>query len=128
MLTESCFLYVNTNDVFFERAAMSRYFQLILFDKHTPSMEKGFVLQGMVCSVLIQGFLIARTGYQQMYGNCSWLFFPCTCQVQTQPNKMFYFHRSCHWSDIPVAEIYQRNAALRVTANFPGDVLARARA
>lgn len=91
-------------------------------------MEKGFLLQQMVCSVLIQGFLIARTGNQQMYGDSSRLFFLCTCQVQTQPNEMFYFHHSCHWSDIPVAKVCQRNAVLRVTANFPGDVLARATA
>lgn len=126
----SCHVKVLPFDILQEPVLVTWTFEVIVheFDKFSPSMEKGLVLQPMVCSVLIQGFLIARTAdiWSADIWRLSRLFFLCISQVQTQPNKIFYFHHSCHWSDTPVAKIYQRNAVLRVTANFPGDVLARA--
>lgn len=44
----------------------------------------------------------------------------------TSPECYLCFHHSCHWFDMPVSEICQRLAMLTVTADFPGDVLARA--
>ena len=85
----SCDVKVLPFDILQEPVLITRTFEVIVheFDKFSPSMEKGLVLQPMVCSVLIQGFLIARTGNQQIYGNCHVCFFCVLAKSRLNPIK-----------------------------------------
>lgn len=107
----SCDVKVLPFDILQEPVLITRTFEVIVheLDKRSPSMEKGcafivlqqmlrcaatlcsIVLQQMVCSVVIQGFLIARTENQQIDGNCHVCFFCVLAKSRLNPIKCSIF-------------------------------------